>query len=500
MSEATSVPETEQTLGEGVNSAQMTRVGTDTPSASRRNPTRTPRRPNTVSTNTPRDFEGVTPKIGGILALRSENMTKKVNYDIFCEKLGVYSMNEFKGGENVVGVTRNHAIDIISSFQTNNKPVELSEEEKKSTIDVEIKKEEIKEYVKDLKLIKSNLKKIYNLVYGNCTDSVRTMLKTYDDYESKSLIFDHEWLFKKVKMIVSGLDTKVNLRVSLHAAVLNYMLMKQYPNETNDTYLTRFRSMIETLKLAGGEHILVSEMLLGKKIENASGAEIYEEKEKFMAICYILRSDVDRYGKLLEDLKSSANRGRDEYPITLTDAFDLLVRESGEFDTVQSYRRFNGRGGRGGRGRGYMFAQRGGRGSDHDYICSRTNENSSSEIVPGSDGIAHQGITCFGCHFLGHYRNQCPYSTRTGSVSMHLGILCAHGKDFHIPLSWLLLDTCSTCDVTNNPALVTDIRTCAPNDRLTAYTNGGEQVYNLVANLKMLPIEVHFKNLQWQLF
>ena len=46
------------------------------------------------------------PKIGGILALRSENMTNKVNYDIFCEKLGVYIMNEFKGGENVVEVTK----------------------------------------------------------------------------------------------------------------------------------------------------------------------------------------------------------------------------------------------------------------------------------------------------------------------------------------------------------------------------------------------------------
>ena len=104
------------------------------------------------------------------------------------------------------------------------------------------------------------------------------MVKTDDDYESKSLIFDHEWLFKKVKMIVSGLDTKVNLRVSLHAAMLNYMLMKQYPNETNDTYLTRFRSMVETLKLAGGEHILMSDTLLGKKIEDATKAEINKEK------------------------------------------------------------------------------------------------------------------------------------------------------------------------------------------------------------------------------
>ena len=53
-------------------------------------------------------------------------------------------------------------------------------------------------------------------------------------------------------MIVSGLDTNVNLQVLLHAAMLNYMLLKQFPNETNDAYLTRFKSMIETLKIAGG--------------------------------------------------------------------------------------------------------------------------------------------------------------------------------------------------------------------------------------------------------
>ena len=56
---------------------------------------RTPRRINTVSSTTPRDFEGATPKIGGILALRSESMTKKVKYDIFFEKLEVYTMNGF---------------------------------------------------------------------------------------------------------------------------------------------------------------------------------------------------------------------------------------------------------------------------------------------------------------------------------------------------------------------------------------------------------------------
>ena len=217
----------EQSPGLDVDSTPSSSGDTVTSPVSNRNQARFPRRQNASVMSTPKDFKGATPKIGGILDLRNENMTHKVNYDIFFEKLGIYIMNDFKGGENVVEITKNQDTDIISSFQTMNKPVELTEDERLSTIDVEIKKEEIKEYVKDLKLIKTNLKKIYNLMYGNCTDSVRTMLKTDEDYESKSLIFDHRWLFKKVRMIISGLDTKVNLRVSLHEAILNFMLMKQ---------------------------------------------------------------------------------------------------------------------------------------------------------------------------------------------------------------------------------------------------------------------------------
>ena len=39
--------------------------------------------------------------------------------------------------------------------------------------------------------------------------------------------FDYEWLSKKVKAIVSGLDEKVNVRFSLIAAIANLINMKQ---------------------------------------------------------------------------------------------------------------------------------------------------------------------------------------------------------------------------------------------------------------------------------
>ena len=216
---------------------------------------RPPNRNANQQSSTSRDFEGATPKLGAILALRSENITLKTNYDRFLEKLGTYIVNELKDGDSIVEITKNPKVKIIENFVQNNKPTELSDEEKEFTVDVEIHKEEIKEHAKDLKLMKGNLKKVYTIVFGNCTDSVQTMIKTDSEYEEKSKTFDYAWLFEKVKTIASGLDTKVNLRVSLHDAMLNFMLLKQFPNETNEAYHTKFKSMIETLKIAGGEHI-----------------------------------------------------------------------------------------------------------------------------------------------------------------------------------------------------------------------------------------------------
>ena len=118
--------------------------------------TRPSNRTPAAQSSTNRDFEGATPKLGAVLALRSENIHKKVNYDRFLEKLSIYVVNELKNGDSLVQVTKNPNEDTIEIFKKENKPNELSDEDKKSTVDIEIHKEEIKEYVKDLKLLKAN--------------------------------------------------------------------------------------------------------------------------------------------------------------------------------------------------------------------------------------------------------------------------------------------------------------------------------------------------------
>lgn len=65
----------------------------------------------------------------------------------------------------------------------------------------------------------------------------------------------------------------------MHSALTNFVLLKQFPNKTNDVYLTKFKSMVQTLILAGGEHVLVSAKMIEKPLGTATIDEINEEKE-----------------------------------------------------------------------------------------------------------------------------------------------------------------------------------------------------------------------------
>ena len=86
-------------------------------------------------------------------------------------------MKQLKGGEHVIEILKDPNIDILSTYKIVNKPADLTAEEKKSDVEVEIKKEEIKEFVKQVTAVKSNQKKIYSLIFGNCTEGVQAMLK-----------------------------------------------------------------------------------------------------------------------------------------------------------------------------------------------------------------------------------------------------------------------------------------------------------------------------------
>ena len=55
------------------------------------------------------------------------------------------------------------------------------------------------------------------------------------------------------------------------------------------------------MNLDGGAHVLCIPQSIGKELIQCTTAEINAEKERFEAMCFILRADKSRHGYLLEE-------------------------------------------------------------------------------------------------------------------------------------------------------------------------------------------------------
>ena len=188
--------------------------------------------------------------------------------------------------------------------------------------------------------------------------------------------------------------------------------------------------------MVGGEHIFVSPTILGSDVSSARTEDKTKQKEKFLAMCFFMHADERRYGELHEELKKGVFRGRDEYPVTVSDAYEFLIRTSRQIGYQRNHRmggnRF--RGGRTGSTNNFMLVQ---------------NRNDPVPI-PGNDGVLHEDITCYSCRSTGHYAGNCP---NRGVQAPQTGMSFTQNAN-KLESIWVLLDTCSTHSVSNNKELV----------------------------------------------
>ena len=116
---------------------------------------------------------------------------------------------------------------------------------------------------------------------------------------------------EKIKKTTAGVDTKTNPALKLHEQIIIFMTTGQGQSDSDDDYLKKINSRLENIILAGGGHILCSPQILGKDMVSFTPTEINTEKERFKAMCFILRAEEIRYGDLLEELRKGVYRGRD---------------------------------------------------------------------------------------------------------------------------------------------------------------------------------------------
>jgi hypothetical protein len=196
-----------------------------------------------------------------------------------------------------------------------------------------------------------------------------------------------------------------------------------------------------------------------------------------IAMAFLRGADPRRYSSLWSDLANQQTRGNDQYPKDLTSAYSMIVN----YHTPVPIRQNQG-------------------------VQVHTNAPASSVVIPpvnthtfaqttntitttkaGSDGIIHNGITCFNCNSVGHYANQCPTAL---TMLQHCYMLTQDSQNSDlvryegIPRNWVLLDSQSTISVFNNPNMVTNIRSSPQS--VCARTNGGHQTSNQIADFTNL--------------
>lgn len=151
--------------------------------------------------------------------------------------------------------------------------------------------------------LRSNLNSLFSVVWGQCSESVKTKLKSLDEYISKTKEDDVVWLLQQIKGVMDQFDTKQNGFLSAldaHSALLNY---KQEHRQSNAKYFEKFKAYVDVFEYYGGSVTESTSLLTEDKFKTASPAEKAKAaRDHTLASLFLRNSDPARYGPLLADL------------------------------------------------------------------------------------------------------------------------------------------------------------------------------------------------------
>ena len=275
------------------------------------------------------DYKGEKEEIGLILALRTKRFNNKVVYTSFVEELQNYVLSNFNDAVDVIPIIEE--LRDTTEEVRNDVPMTLKGDDKNNLVQQWIKQEQVKRYFRRIENLRNNKETLYGLVWGQCSSGLQEAIKSELEYDTQSKLFNTTWLLEKAKLISSGVDERANKYLTLLRALTSMVNVRQGQNKSNDSFRKRVDSVTLTVSLVAG-----SKMLYSEDISNAvdptdpSDEEVEIEEQRLKAMLMIIRSDFGRFGDLQESLLEGMHKGRDEFPTTVVQAYDLLQRVSND--------------------------------------------------------------------------------------------------------------------------------------------------------------------------
>jgi hypothetical protein len=187
-------------------------------------------------------------------------------------------------------------------------------------VDGEIFREEICMYVKMRAAIGSAMKSLYDLIWGQCSESLRSRLRGFDDYPKYSQNADSLTLLKGIRAEMTGFRNKQYLSHALHKTMRDFYNLAQGKHRSNQEYYDEFNSMVLTAEESGatiGAHpgsitkiILSTTVDPTKPTPDEQITAVKTATDRYLAVAFLLSADRIRYGTLIEEIENEFLRNK----------------------------------------------------------------------------------------------------------------------------------------------------------------------------------------------
>jgi Reverse transcriptase (RNA-dependent DNA polymerase) len=377
-------------------------------------------------------------------------------------------------------------------------------------------------------LLETNLTTAYALIQGQCSDAVLEKVRAQADFVGVHRDRDPVRLLGLIRSVMYQYDSRKHRAVAIIELTNN--MVSQTRHMSDSEYLEKFRTRLSVIESAGGT-INVHHGLVDDELEKAGLTRVHATvaqmsamqalaRNRWEAVSFLLRSDQHRYGKLIQELANDYNKGRDCYPDSLTEAYELMLHDDRGHDNRAPAHGHPG----------VSFNTVGDPGATGPVTGTKAQPNTRPDI------------TCNRCSRTGHFANKCaevkaldgtvlateavavdaaaaPAVADSAAVGaahttvrfdegdrygfqflndgevqkLNDGVLHSQHKAATgqpVPSTWILLDNQSTVDVFCNGALLRNIRESGTSCRISC--NAGMVTTELVGDLDGYPNPVWY--------
>jgi hypothetical protein len=137
--------------------------------------------------------------------------------------------------------------------------------------------EEVKEYVKRTRELRSNLASAHAVIWGQCSEAMRAKIKSLNGYAERTAENDCLWLLNQVRAGTLQFDEKQNGFISLLDARTSFLTCKQTQKQSSDDYLETLKGWADTIEYHGGS-VAENHELIPATAENGAARNVEERR------------------------------------------------------------------------------------------------------------------------------------------------------------------------------------------------------------------------------